>query len=98
MVGVGYWRGTLLRWLLPTCLTAAGLGNLSAFYFYSYVAMQIPTGLLADRYGPRILLTCGAAIAACGTAVFAMAQDVFWANTGRLLIGGSVGVAFVAML
>ncbi|MCA3028496.1 MAG: MFS transporter [Rhodocyclaceae bacterium] len=79
-------------------LTAAGLGNLSAFYFYSYVAMQIPTGLLADRYGPRILLTCGAAIAACGTAVFAMAQDVFWANTGRLLIGGSVGVAFVAML
>ncbi|MCE2724402.1 MAG: MFS transporter [Burkholderiales bacterium] len=79
-------------------LTAAGLGNLSAFYFYSYVAMQIPTGLLADRYGPRILLTCGAVIAACGTAVFAMAQDVFWANTGRLLIGGSVGVAFVAML
>ncbi|MFM7295510.1 MAG: MFS transporter [Burkholderiales bacterium] len=79
-------------------LTAAGLGNLSAFYFYSYVAMQIPTGLLADRYGPRILLTCGAAIAACGTAVFAMAQDVFLANTGRLMIGGSVGVAFVAML
>ncbi len=79
-------------------LTAAGLGNLSAFYFYSYVAMQIPTGLLADRYGPRILLTCGAAIAACGTAVFAMAHDVFLANTGRLMIGGSVGVAFVAML
>ncbi len=79
-------------------LTAAGLGNLSAFYFYSYVAMQIPTGLLADRYGPRILLACGAAVAAVGTAVFAIAQDAFWANAGRLLIGGSVGVAFVAML
>lgn len=79
-------------------LTAAGLGNLSAFYFYSYVAMQIPTGLLADKYGPRILLACGAGVAALGTAVFAMAPDVFWANTGRLLIGGSVGVAFVSML
>ena len=79
-------------------LTAAGLGNLSAFYFYSYVAMQIPTGLLADRFGPRILLTCGAAVAALGTAVFAIAPDAFWANAGRLLIGGSVGVAFVAML
>lgn len=79
-------------------LTAAGLGNLSAFYFYSYVAMQIPTGLLADRYGPRILLTCGAAVAAVGTAVFAMAENVVWANAGRLLIGGSVGVAFVSML
>ncbi len=79
-------------------LTAAGLGNLSAFYFYSYVAMQIPTGLLADRFGPRVLLAGGAAVAACGTAVFAMAPDVMWANAGRLLIGASVGVAFVAML
>lgn len=79
-------------------LTAAGLGNMSAFYFYSYVAMQIPTGMLADRFGPRILLTCGAAVAACGTALFAVAPDVFWANAGRLLIGASVGVAFVAML
>lgn len=79
-------------------LTAAALGNLSAFYFYSYVAMQIPTGILADRYGPRVLLTVGGFVAALGTAVFAMATDVTWANMGRLLIGGSVGVAFVAML
>jgi MFS family permease len=79
-------------------LSAAALGNLSAFYFYSYVAMQIPTGILVDRYGARVLLTVGATVAAIGTAVFAMAPDLFWANTGRLLIGGSVGVAFVAML
>ena len=79
-------------------LTAASLGNLSAFYFYSYVAMQIPTGILVDRFGPRRLLTAGALVAALGTAVFAMAQDVSMANFGRLLIGASVGVAFVAML
>jgi len=41
----------------------AALGNLSAFYFYSYVAIQIPTGLIADRWGPRKLLT--ASIAQC---------------------------------
>ena len=79
-------------------LTAAALGNLSAFYFYSYVAMQIPTGLLADRFGPRLLLTVGAAVAGIGSAVFAMAPDTWTANLGRLLIGGSVGVAFVSML
>jgi sugar phosphate permease len=79
-------------------LTATALGNLSAFYFYSYVAMQIPTGLLADRFGPRVLLTVGAGIAGVGTAVFAMAADAWTANLGRLLIGGSVGVAFVSML
>ncbi len=79
-------------------LTAAALGNLSGFYFYSYVAAQLPTGILADRFGPRILLTTGGAIAALGTAVFAMATEVAWADVGRFLIGGSVGVAFVSML
>ena len=43
-------------------LTGAALGNLSAFYFYGYVAMQIPTGLIADQWGPRKLLTVGAAL------------------------------------
>ena len=79
-------------------LTAAALGNLSAFYFYSYVAIQIPTGILADTLGPRKLLTIGCAVAAVGTLVFAVAPTVWWANSGRLLIGAAVGVAFVAML
>ncbi|MBA2351656.1 MAG: MFS transporter [Burkholderiales bacterium] len=79
-------------------LSAAALGNLSAFYFYSYVAMQIPTGIIADRWGPRRLLTLGAAIAAIGTLLFAIAPTLAFANLGRLLIGGSVAVAFVCML
>jgi MFS family permease len=79
-------------------LTAASLGNLSAFYFYSYVAMQVPTGLLADRWGPRRLLAAGAAVACLGSVVFGLAGDLAWAGAGRLLIGGSVAVAFVGML
>ena len=77
---------------------AAALGNLSGFYFYSYVAMQIPTGVIADRWGPRRLLTLGAGVAALGTALFASATSLWWANAGRLLIGASVAVAFVSML
>jgi MFS family permease len=79
-------------------LGAAALGNLAAFYYYSYVAMQIPAGVLADRWGPRRVLTAGAAIAAAGTLLFALAPGYAAAALGRLLIGGSVGVAFVAML
>jgi len=79
-------------------LTATALGNLSAFYFYSYVAMQVPTGLLADHWGPRRLLTLGAAVAGIGTLMFGLAPDAAWANAGRLLIGASVAVAFVSML
>ena len=79
-------------------LTGAALGNLSAFYFYSYVAMQIPTGLIADRWGPRKLLTAGAALTAVGTLIFALATTAYMANAGRLAIGAAAGVAFVAML
>ncbi|MGB9130089.1 MAG: MFS transporter, partial [Thiobacillus sp.] len=34
-------------------IAATMLGNLSAIYFYTYAAMQIPSGLLADAVGPR---------------------------------------------
>ncbi len=77
---------------------AAALGNLSAVYFYSYAAMQIPTGIIADVWGARRLLTVGAIVAGCGTVLFALAPGIIWANLGRLLIGGSVAVAFVGLL
>ena len=79
-------------------IDAAGLGSLSAFYFYSYVAMQTPTGILADRLGPRRLLSMGALVASIGGLIFGLAPTMIWASIGRLLIGGSVAVAFVGML
>ena len=79
-------------------LTAAGLGNLSACYFYSYFAMQLPTGMFVDRWGPRRLLAAGALISAIGTLIFALASTAMMAGMGRLLIGGSVAVAYVCMM
>jgi len=77
---------------------AAALGNLSALYFYSYVAMQIPTGIIADRWGPRRLLSFGALVAGIGALLFALAPGMLLVGTGRFLIGGSVAVAFVGVL
>jgi hypothetical protein len=31
---------------------AAVLGNLAAFYFYAYVPLQMPVGMLMDRFRP----------------------------------------------
>lgn len=86
------------RLMAEFAIGGAALGNLSAFYFYSYVAMQVPTGIIADRWGPRRLLSVGAAVAAAGTVLFALAPTLAWASVGRLLIGASVAVAFVSML
>ena len=77
---------------------AAALGNLSALYFYSYVAMQIPTGIIADGWGPRRLLSVGALVAASGILIFALSPGFALVGLGRFLIGGSVAVAFVGCL
>ncbi len=79
-------------------LTAAMLGNLSAFYFYFYAAMQIPTGVLVDRYGPRKILAAGALVGGVGALLFAFADSYISSAVGRGLIGGTVAVAWVSML
>jgi len=77
---------------------AASLGNFSSFYYYSYVAVQIPTGILADYWGPRKLLTAGALLSSFGAFLFASASSIHMANIGRFIIGASMGVAWVSIL
>src|SRR6476469_4223069 len=38
-------------------LSEAAFGNLAAFFYYAYTPMQIPVGMMMDRFGPRRLLT-----------------------------------------
>tara|TARA_B100000686_G_scaffold355195_1_gene470889 strand:+ start:1907 stop:3193 length:1287 start_codon:yes stop_codon:yes gene_type:complete len=79
-------------------LNATTLGILSSLYFYSYVAMQIPTGILVDKIGPRKLIIYGGIVAFIGTLFLSFASTFYWAGIGRFLIGGSVAVAFVSTL
>src|SRR5258705_10372261 len=66
---------------------AAVLGNLSAFYFYTYAGLQIPVGLLMDRIGPRRLTAAAALLCAVGSLLFAISDTVALASVGRALIG-----------
>ena len=71
---------------------AGGLGNLSACYFYFYVAMQIPTGILVDSWGARKLLIAGSISAALGAFLFGSTHDFVLACVGRAIIGGATAV------
>lgn len=77
---------------------ASALGGLSAFYFYAYMAVQLPTGLLTDRFGPRRLLTAAALVSALGGLVFAWADGLAMAALGRLAVGAGAGFGFVCTL
>jgi MFS family permease len=77
---------------------AAGLGNLSAFYFYFYVAMQIPTGILVDSWGARKLLIAGSIAACVGAFLFGSTSDFALACVGRAIIGGATAVGWLVLL
>jgi MFS family permease len=77
---------------------AADLGNLSAFYFYAYVAMQIPTGVLVDSWGARKLLILGSLLAAAGTLIFGATDNYTLACTGRAIVGASTAVGWLVLL
>lgn len=79
-------------------LDGTRVGTLSAAYFYAYAAVQIPTGLLLDRFGARRLLASAALLASAGGLVFAFAPSLAVAATGRAAIGIGVGVAYVGSL
>ena len=78
--------------------SAAELGGLAATYFYVYMVMQIPTGILVDTMGPRRVVAIGGVIGGIGSLLFGMADTLAVASTGRLLIGLGVSVTFISML
>jgi len=78
--------------------TASSLGVLAATYFYVYTVMQVPTGILVDTLGPRLILLLGGLVGGAGSLLFGLAATLDGALLGRTLIGLGVSVAFISML
>ena len=78
--------------------SGAELGGLAATYFYVYMLMQIPTGILVDTWGPRRVVALGGVIASIGSLLFGMADSLLVASSGRVLVGLGVSVTFIALL
>lgn len=77
---------------------AAGLGLLSSFFFLGYTLMQIPCGLLFDRFGPRLLLTITTAIAATSTFLFIATTSFAVASYARFFMGVGSAFAYIGAL
>ena len=75
--------------------TAASLGIIGSAYYYGYALMQIPAGMLVDKFGTRYCLTIGALLVAIGSFIFGIAPNVTTAALARLLVGIGSSTAFV---
>lgn len=78
-------------------LSALCAGLLSSAFYYVYTTLQIPVGLLFDRYNTRLLLTCNAALCAVGCFVFAHGHTLPALFFGRLVIGAGSAFAFIGL-
>jgi MFS family permease len=69
----------------------ADLGLLTAVYFFTFAAFQLPLGVLLDRFGPRRVQSLLLCFAALGAFVFSRGAGLDGLVIGRALIG--LGVA-----
>ena len=104
--------GWIVVWLNRTALTPiypqlseyfggatdAKIGAISSFYFLGYVLMQIPSGILVDKFGKKTVLIPGFLLFALGTLLLASSKNLNMMYFGNVLAGvGSgtfYGVAF----
>jgi MFS family permease len=63
-----------------------------------YAAMQVPTGLLVDRYGPRRLLVTAAATMALAQLAFALTRSYPVALAARGVLGCGDALTFVSVV
>lgn len=79
-------------------LGEAQFGFLAACYYYAYTPMQIPVGMMMDRFGPRRILTFACFLCAVGTYLFAATPYLFLAQIGRFIVGFGSAFAYVGVL
>jgi MFS family permease len=79
-------------------ISAAKLSGITSVYFLVYAPMQMPVGMLLDRYGPKFLLSLSGVICAVGIALFAATSLVSVAAMSRFMIGLGSAFAFVGVL
>jgi len=79
-------------------LDAASLSVMIAFFSIGYTPMQIPAGLLYDRFGPRILLSVTLLICSLGALLFSVTDSYVIACFSRFLIGTGAAFSFVGIL
>ena len=72
------------------------LGLLTAAYFITFAAFQLPLGVLLDRFGPRKIESFLLIFAAAGAFVFSRAESVSGLVIGRALIGFGVSACLMA--
>ncbi len=78
--------------------SASQLSVFTVVQLLVYAGLQVPVGVLVDRWGPRALIVGGAVLMALGQTQLAFAESVGAGIAGRLLVGAGDAATFICVL
>ncbi len=87
-----------LSFMIDFGTDAAGVAMLASSYFWGYTLMQIPAGLLVDRYGVKRVVLFSMAASSLGSAGFALAPNLLDVFAARLIVACGDALVFTALL
>lgn len=79
-------------------ISATELASFTVLQLLVYAAMQIPVGLLLDRYGARRMLLVGLVLMTAGQLAFALSGSFLAAVAARAVLGAGDAMVFVSVL
>jgi sugar phosphate permease len=77
---------------------AGALASFAVLQLLVYAALQVPVGLLLDRFGSMRLVVGGALVMAAGQALMAFSDGITGAVLARVLVGAGDAMTFISVL
>jgi sugar phosphate permease len=79
-------------------LTATQLASFTALQLLVYASMQVPVGVLLDRFGSRAMIASGLALMTGAQLAFAFAGDFPTALLARVAVGAGDAMIFISVM
>ena len=79
-------------------ISASALSTLAVVQLVVYAALQVPVGVLLDRFGPKSMIVAGSVLMAAGQAAVAVAPVLEVAVVGRVLVGAGDAFTFISVI
>lgn len=77
---------------------ASAISFFTVLQLLVYAALQIPVGVLVDRFGSRALIAGGAVLMGLGQLQLAFAETIPAGVAGRVLVGAGDAMTFIAVI
>jgi MFS family permease len=78
--------------------SAAEISFFTVLQLLVYAALQVPVGVLVDRFGSRALIAGGAVLMGLGQLQLAFAENIPGGVLGRVLVGAGDAMTFIAVI